>query len=63
MRDNRRAMKRVRRAITEALEWREVEAFAGSGDPDDADWKRKRAAQARTTLERIIEEELNNAHG
>jgi len=56
-------MKRVRRAITEALEWREVEAFAGSGDPDDADWKRKRAAQARTTLERIIEEELNNAHG
>lgn len=60
MQDHGRAMKRIRRAITEALEWREVAAFAGSGDPDEVDWKRARAAQARATLERVIEEELSN---
>lgn len=57
-----RRMRRIRKAVTEALNWHEIGAFAGGGDPDHVGWKRARAAKARATLERIIEEELNNAH-
>lgn len=58
---NARALKRIRRAVTEAIEWNEIAAFAGAGDPDHADYKHYRAKKARLTLDRIIQEELENA--
>lgn len=56
--DHKRAMKRIRRAITELVEWTEIAVMAGGGNPDHVDYKRERAARARSTLERIIAEEL-----
>lgn len=56
---NARTMTRIRRAITNALDWHEIAAFAGGGDPDHVEYKEYRAARARATLERVIEEELN----
>jgi len=60
--DHARALKRIRRAITEAVEWHEIAAFAGAGDPDHVEYKEHRAKLARATLDRIIQEELDNAH-
>lgn len=54
----KRALRRIRRAVTEAIEWNEVAAFAGGGDPDLIDYKQYRAKRARETLNRILEEEL-----
>jgi hypothetical protein len=54
---------RIRRAITNALDWHEIAAFAGSGDPDHVEYKEYRAKLARETLERIIFQEINNGHG
>lgn len=60
---NARAMKRIRRAITNALEWNEEAAFAGAGNPDHIDYKREKAKQARASLERIVQEELDRCTG
>jgi hypothetical protein len=53
---------RIRRAITNALDWHEIAAFAGAGDPDHVEYKEYRAKLARSTLERVIQEELNHAY-
>lgn len=61
--DRVRAMRRIRRAVTNALEWHEIASLAGGGNPEHIDWKRYKAKQARDTLERIILEELDAAEG
>lgn len=61
MNDTKRAMRRIRSRITDALNWHEEAAFAGAGHPDHAGYKRYRARAARATLERVVQEELDNA--
>lgn len=61
-REHVRKSRRIRRAITNALDWHEIAAFAGGGDPDHVEYKEYRAKLARETLERVIFEEIENAH-
>ncbi len=48
MTDSARAMKRIRRAITELVDWTEIAEMAGAGDPDHVEYKKYRAARARS---------------
>lgn len=61
MNDHARAMRRIRKAITNAMNWHETDAFKGGGDPDHYEYIEYKAKQAKATLDRVILEELERA--